>query len=550
MSALDKQHYVKRWGALKLERASWFDHWQEISRFLLPRNGRFLISESSDGGKKHNNILDSTGTKALRVLGAGLMAGITSPARPWFRLTTADPDLADHHAVKDWLHEVTNRMRFVISQSNIYNALHGLYEELGAFGTACMLLMPDYDTVVRAVPFTIGEFAIDTDSAGRVNTVYRSFTMSVAQLIDEFGIDNVSKYVQGLYRNGTLDKRVEVVHAIEPRKYRDPNGKWNKDLPFASVYFEAKGSEKSVLREGGYKRLRVLAPRWSLVSGDIYGHSPGMEALGDLKQLQHQQRQKALAIDYMANPPVKAPAGTTVNRLPGGVTYYDSPATGPVVSNAFDVALDIRALLADIQDVRERIRQAFYADLFLMVSADDRSNVTAREIIERHEEKMLMLGPVLERLYDEILKPLIDIVFDDMLAAGLVPPPPKQLEGQDLEIELLSVLAQAQRAVGVQMVDRLIGTVATLANAKGDPSVWDKLDTDQIVDAYADMLGVDPSLIVADENVALLRKQRAELQAAQQQLEAAKAAAEVSSKMPEALLNTRPVDTEQLFQGY
>jgi hypothetical protein len=172
-------------------------------------------------------------------------------------------------------------------------------------------------------------------------------------------------------------------------------------------------------------------------------------------------------------------------------------------------------LLADIQDVRVRVKETFYEDLFMMIANDTRSNITAREIAERHEEKLIMLGPVLERLHNEMLSPLIDITFEKMIEAGIMPTPPQELQGVDLNVEFVSMLAQAQRAVGTGAVDRLLGTIGAMAQFK--PEVVDKLDADQLVDKYSDMLGVDPDLILADDKVAIIRQQRAQQQAAMQQ---------------------------------
>lgn len=140
---------LSRWGQLRNERESWMAHWKEISDYLLPRSGRFFVDDRNRGDKRHNNIYDSTGTRALRVLAAGMMAGMTSPARPWFRLTTSDPQLDESAAVKAWLADVTRLMQMVFAKSNTYRALHSMYEELGAFGTAGTIVLADFNSVIH-----------------------------------------------------------------------------------------------------------------------------------------------------------------------------------------------------------------------------------------------------------------------------------------------------------------------------------------------------------------------------------------------------------------
>jgi hypothetical protein len=542
-----------RWAALKQERSSWDPHWKEISEYLLPRSGRFMTSERNRGERRHNNILDSTGTRSLRILAAGLMAGMTSPARPWFRLATNDPALDESSAVKQWLADVQRIMLTVFSRSNTYRALHSVYEELGSFGTAANIVLPDYDRVIHNYQLTAGEYALACDFRGQVNTLYREFEMTVDSVVRQFGLDKVSSTTRNMYGSGQLDAWVKVMHLIEPRSERDMTRKDAKNMPFASLYLEPGASEGSFLRESGFLRFPALCPRWSVSGGDIYGSSPAMEALGDIKQLQHEQLRKAQGIDYKTKPPLQVPTSmksSMLDTLPGGISFVDSAGPNGGIRTAFEVGLDLSHLLNDIMDVRDRIGQSFYADLFLMMSNDTRSNITATEVAERHEEKLLMLGPVLERLQNELLDPLIEMTFDRMVTAGIVPPPPEELQGRELNVEFVSVLAQAQRAVATNSIDRYVSNLGMVAGFK--PDVLDKFDADKWADMYADMLGVDPELIVPGEQVAIMRQQRAEQQAAaqqaavmQQQADTAKTLSQANTEGSNAL-----TDITQAFTGY
>ena len=517
MAELSKRKLLlSRWGQLYNERSSWMAHWKEISDSLLPRSGRFFVEDRNKGGKRHNNIYDSTGTRALRILAAGMMAGMTSPARPWFRLTTSDPQLDESAAVKAWLADVTRLMQMVFSKSNTYRALHSMYEELGAFGTGSSIVLADFDSVIHHYPLTTGEFAMAADHRGQVNTLFREFQVTVGQMVREFGRSNCSPTVQSLFDQGNLETWVTITHAIEPRADREPGKRDDRNMAWKSVYFEHGGNEDQLLRESGFKEFPALCPRWATSGGDIYGNSPAMEALGDIKQLQHEQLRKAQGIDYKTKPPLQAPSSMKsrdVDTLPGGVSFVDAASPTGGIRTAFEVNIDLSHLLADIQDVRERIKGSFYADLFLMLANNTNTNMTATEVAERHEEKLLMLGPVLERLHNEILDPLIEMTFSRMVEANIVPPPPDELQGMELNVEFVSMLAQAQRAIATDSVDRFVGNLGAVAGIK--PEVLDKFDADRWADAYADMLGVDPELIVPGDKVALIRQSRAE--AAQQQ---------------------------------
>jgi hypothetical protein len=552
---IPKTDMLRRWTALQTERSSWIAHWRELSDYLLPRSTRFYKSDRNKGTKKHNAIFDSTASRSLRILSAGMMSGMTSPARPWFRLALPDEDLMDYAPVKSWLAETQGRMLNVFARSNTYLMLHACYEELGAFGTSASVIMDDYDALIHHYQSPVGEFALATDYRGNVNTIYREFEKTVSELVAEFGYDQCSRTTQALYNSGNLDAWVPIIHGIEPRSDRDARKADGKNKPWRSVYFEP-GREDAgdkVLRESGYDRFPGLAPRWHKMPGDVYGNSPGMEALGDIKQLQHEQLRKANAIDYQTKPPLQVPAGMKgrdLDYLPGGVTYVDAPGAQNAVSTLFNVQLDLQHLLFDIQDVRERIRGAFYADLFLMLASTVPGRMTATEVAERHEEKLLMLGPVLERLHNELLKPLIDETFTRMVQANLIPPPPEALQGVELDVEFVSMLAQAQRAIGVNGVDRFVGALGAVAQMR--PEVIDKIDVDKWADSYSDMLGVDPDIIVASENVAIIRQQRAQAQAQAQQMQAAQMQADAAAKLGTVKTDEKNAATDliNLFSGY
>lgn len=544
---------LSRWGQLTNERASWITHWREIGENLLPRSGRFLVTDRNKGDKKHNAIFDSTGTRALRVLASGMMAGMTSPARPWFRLTTSNPQIDESAAIKTWLSDVTRLMQMVFAKSNTYRSLHSMYEELGAFGTASSIVLADFDTVIHHSVLTAGEYALAANSRDKIDTLYRQFQMTVAQMVREFGRDNCSTMVQNLFDRGALEQWVTIMQAIEPRADRDLSKRDDRNMAWKSVYFEPGGSEDEILRESGFKEFPALCPRWAVVGGDIYGNSPAMEVLGDIKQLQHEQLRKAQGIDYKTRPPLQVPTSMKsrdVDTLPGGISFFDVAAPNGGIRPAFEVNIDLSHLLADIQDVRERIKGGFYADLFLMLATGTNPQMTATEVAERHEEKLLMLGPVLERMHNEILDPLIDMTFSRMVEAGIVPPPPEELQGIELNVEFVSMLAQAQRAIATNSVDRFVGNLGAIAQMK--PEVLDKLDADRWADAYADMLGIDPELIVPGDKVALIRQQRADASEAQQQAALLNQGADTAQKLGsiDTSKQNALTDVTRAFSGY
>jgi hypothetical protein len=516
----DLRKYVdRRLVGLRTDRWSYWQHWRQLSDFILPRRGRYLITpnQATRGDPVGSRIINETPIFALRTLAAGLMAGLTSPARPWFRLTLRDMDVSDNTPVRLWLDEVTKRILKVLSQSNAYNALHVIYEELGCFGTGCMLIENDYEDVIRCQTLTAGEYYLASSGRNQIDTLYREYVLAVGQIVERFGLENCSPTVQSLWKSSQLDKEVNVAQAIEPNDDRSPQIPGIKGRKYRSVIWEWGQSQNLVLELKGYHELPFCAPRWHVIGNDSYGRSPGMEALASSKTLQQLEKRTAQAIDKVLNPPMVADVSMKnepASLLPGGVTYISNmQASG--FKPAYQVPPDIRGAEEKIAKCEERINRAFFADLFLMISQLDTVR-TATEIVERKQEKMLMLGPFLERSQFELINPVIERTFAIMNRAGLIPPPPPEIGGNAFDIECVSTLADAQKSTATTGIERLVAFVGNLAAAK--PETLDNVDFDETVREYADLIGVTQKLIVAQQQRDATRKKR------QQAAQAAQAA--------------------------
>lgn len=523
------QRQRRRLAALKNDRQSYESHWRELSQNFQPRTGRFQIGEEKKGDKKHQYIINNATIRAANTLSSGLMAGLTSPARPWFRLSTPNPALAEYEPVKQWLYSVELKMRDLFSKSNLYNVLPSLYNELGVYGTAAALVLEDDEEVFRFMPITVGKYWMATNYKSVVDTLYREMVMTVRQVVQQFGFENCSARTQNMYRTNNRNANITIYHCIEPNEEFQDGAIGHQGMKFISTYWESTGESEKVLKISGFRDKPILAPRWDVLSEDVYGSSPGMNALGDSKQLQLQEKRKAQAIDKLVDPPMTAPTSLRnqrVSLLPGDVTYVDVSQGQQGYLPAYQIKPDIQGMLLDIEACADRINAAFYVDLFLMLAMSDRRQITAREIEERHEEKLLMLGPVLERLNDELLDPLIDRCFSilverskpfwDGLIDGepLIPPPPEEIQDQDLRVEYISVLAQAQKLVGISSVDRLVTFVTQLGAVPQWSGALDKLDAEQAVDEYADMLGTSPRMIRSDDMIEQMRMEREQQQQA------------------------------------
>lgn len=527
---------------LESERSSFISHWRDLGEHIFPRRPRFTTSENNKGDRKNQKIIDATATLAARTLRSGMMSGVTSPARPWFRLAVPSPQLMESGTVKDWLHTVSERMGSVFIKSNLYNVLPTIYGDIGVFGTAAMMIEEDIDEVVRFYSFPIGSYSISTDEKGRVNVFNREFRMTVRQVVSRFGqmdqngeIDwsNISLHVRSMWERGQTEQWIEICHTIKPNDEYDSKRLESKFKKFKSCYYEkgqatgtgsyftGQGDDDKVLREMGYDYFPVLVPRWETTGEDQYGtECPGMVALGDIKALQAMQKKKAQAIEKMVNPPLIGPTSMRSSRaslLPGDVTFADVREGQQGLRPIHELNPRINELVMDIQEYQNRIQRAFYEDLFLMLANSDRRQITAREIDERHEEKLLALGPVLEQLNQDLLDPLIDITFLIMERQGLIPEPPEEIQGEELRVEYISIMAQAQKLAGIASIERFAGFAqGTIAV---NPEVMDKIDFDQMIDVYGDRLSLQPGIIRPDDKVAQIRQGRADAQAKAQAVE-------------------------------
>lgn len=539
---------------LENERVSFLPHWRDLGDFILPRRPRFEITDTNQGDKRNQKIIDNTATLAAGTLRAGMMGGVTSPARPWFKLGTEQRDLDENVEVKRWLDEVTEIMSSSFLRSNLYNILPIVYGDLGVFGTAAMYIEEDFSgDVLRAASMPIGSYMIAKDEKGRVDTFYREFRMTVRQLVERFGKrddngnviwDNFTNHVKYLYEAEQMETWIDIAHVVMPNPDHDPDRLESKFKKYYASYYERGNigtgtsyiqsfEQDLYLEESGFDMFPVLAPRWETTGEDVYATScPGMTALGDIKQLQLGERRIMQAVEKTINPPMVGPTSlknSKVSILPGDTTYVDIQSMQGF-RPAHEVRFPINEMELKQQQVRERINRSFFADLFLMLANSDRRQITAREIEERHEEKLLALGPVLEQLNQDLLDPLIDLVFEFHLRQNLIPEPPEELQGLPLKVEYVSIMAQAQKLIGVSSLDRFLQSVGGIAQF--DPNVLHKLDTNQMVDEYAKILSAPPKAVRSDEEanarIAAQQQQQQAMQRAQMLEQGSKAAKNLS----------------------
>jgi hypothetical protein len=465
-------------------------------------------------GKANNRLYNSKAVRAHRTLMNGMSSGMSSPSQPWFKLALTDKDLAQHHEVRVWLDDVTALIYAFLAQTNIYNAMNFGYGELGWAGTECLLFTPHwrYGAVAHAL---------------RIDTVIRHVPMTVRQVHSQFGHDAMSKTARKLYDDGKYNSIIDVMHAIEPNLEREYGKIDRTNKPFRSIYWEA-ASDKSdgILAFEGFNRKIMATPRWNAVGQDIYSWGPGFEALPDARKLQLQELRFQQAQDYGVTPALQVPLGDMsrgANLVPRGITYTtsaDMSRAGPLWTVDPNM---VRFIGSDIMERTEpAVGEGFFEHLFMAIT--NMRGIQPRnveEIARRHEEQLSQLGPVVDRVQVEKLQVIVLQAFEILSNAGRLPPAPRAMQGAEVSLEFTSILAQAQKMIGLGAMERALGFIGNIAGIK--PEITDKLDADEAVDEYTNRLGVPARIIRSDQDVAAQRQARA--QAAQQEKMAAMAPA-------------------------
>lgn len=534
---------------MKQERESYDSHYRELQNFFLTRRGRWITdSTTARGNKRNQNLIDPTPRFAARTLGAGMHAGSTNPATPWMLLGTPDPEMMEVPRVAQWLYKLENLVRNIFERSNLYSVLPPIYSEGGVFGTAPMLMLEHPTKVIQFVPKTVGSYYLAKNADGVVDTLYCEYKMTTRQLVSTFGIDRVSSQVRDQYQRGNYNLYSDVLHTIEPNLTRQYGARDAKNMAWGSCYYETQAAMQMTtpMRESGFEDNPIAAFLWETTEiTDPYGSSCGMDALGCAKALQVQTKQKAKAVDKLVDPPMVGDPllkNQPSSLIPGDVTYagFTPNGSAPKFQPAYVIRPELQALVGDIQDTRQLTEVAMYTDLFFAITRADPRNASVPEIDARKEEQILALGPVLQNhatFARSIIDRTINIIVRNSLPVwdgrmnypanpdAFIEAPPEELSGVNLKVELIGALAQAFKSIAAGKIDRFSGFVGGLAAAQanaGQPvTAFDKFDADQSIDEYAMAIGVPPTVVRSDDDVAAIRDDRAKAQQAQQMAAAA-----------------------------
>ena len=500
---------LSRYERLEGQRQNWETHWQEVADYMQPRKAD-VTKKRARGDKRMEQVFDSSPIQAVELLAASLHGMLTNPSTPWFTLRFKDEDIDNEDEAKLWLEASTDAMYTAFNRSNFQQEIFELYHDLITFGTAAMFIEEDDDDIIKFSTRHINEVFIAENDKGRIDTIYRRFNISARAAIQKFG-ESVSSDVQGKATKNPYDE-VEILHAVYPRSEFNPNKKDKANMPFESVYMEYKnGNELSV---GGFKEFPFVVPRYLKASNEIYGRSPAMTALPDVKMLNEMCKTTIKAAQKQVDPPLLVPDDgflLPVRTVPGGLNFYRSGTRDRI--EPLNIGANNPLGLNMEQQRRDSIRAVFYVNQLMMQQGPQ---MTATEVIQRNEEKMRLLGPVLGRLQSELLKPLIDRVFAILLRNNMLPQAPEFLSGRDIEIEYVSPLAKAQKSTELQSIMRAVEILGSLANVA---PVFDYVNFDNLVKHLADIVGVPQKILKSQSQVNAERQQAQQQQQEMQQMQ-------------------------------
>ena len=505
-------------------RAPWEVMWRELSDYFLPRRYMWLMTqkEQRSASVRNVNLLDSTSILALRTLSTGMMNGITSPARPWFRLTR--PDLPDDDQMaydeKVWLEAAGKKMLYLMAQSNFYNAMGILYLEWPVFGTAAMSIYEDPELVFRCHNFAVGEFYIACDGNGNVIHLGREFQMTSEALVKEYGEENVTENIRADVREGGA--RLLNVHPVYHLCTAN-SGQVRKSARFIDIYWLATETG-SVLRQTPLDEWPNINPRWEVYADDNYGSSPCMDAIADVKQLQHMIKRRAQGLDKMVNPPMlynQMLANRPRSTLPGGETFFPGSELDQGGRPVYQINIPFQELNADIAATKAAIKEVLFNPLFTMIS--DLGTVrSATEIDARREEKLVLLGPVRDRFENEALTPAIQRIFSICRRRGLFGPEPPSMQGVELQVRYTSLLSDAQRAVGTVVIERYLQLLGNMAPIFQEDTLAVP-NPEEIIREYAESIGLPTKLQKSRGEVQALRDANAQKQSVMEAAQGAQA---------------------------
>ena len=511
IKALDAKKIKAKVQHLKSKRGVWMNHWQEITDYFLPRKNT-VLNHKSDGQKRTWQILDNTGIHSNELLAGALHGLLTNPDLPWFEYTTGNPALDQQDDVRKWLQETSRLTHNVLNNSNFQTEVHELYIDLPSIGTGCMMIEEDDEDIVRFSTKFIADYYIAENNKGEVDQVYREWHWEAHKIVAEFGIDKCNKEIMDAFEK-TPEKKFCIIHAVYPKTMVDPKAKDEQLMEYISHYIV----EDKDFDIGEYAEFPYVTPRWSKAAGEKYGRSPAMTALPEIKVLNKMNETMLIGAQKMVDPPLQLPDDGFILPIitkPGGLNYRRSGNPDDQIKPIFNFT-QVDFGYQAMADIRKRIKDAFYVDQLKL--GQDQKYMTATEVLQRTQESMRLLGPMLGRMQSEFLRPMIDRVFRILLDRKIIDKAtiPPSLQGRVIDVKYSSLIAKSQKVNEGQSILQVVQAAAPFLQI--NPQIGMNFDGDQIIRILAGIYGAPQEMLLDKKSVEQQRQAMAQAQQAQAQ---------------------------------
>ena len=535
-----------RYNSLKGSRGNWETHWEEIAERVLPRQVGFLGARA-DGEKKSQKIFDSRPQIALDRFAAVMDSMLTPRQSKWHNLRTTDESLNRQFAVQDWFYQVNNILHQMRNspKANFAGQNYERWISMGAFGTGSLFIDFAAGVGLRYRCINLRDTFFLENHQGIIDSVYRCFKHTARQAAQRWGEQNLPEKVRKALENPSRqNEQFEFLHVVAPRTDYDSGRADARGKPWASYYLSV--AEKMLLApEGGFTSFPYSIARYVTAPEEVYGRSPAMTALADIKMLNEMSKTDIRAVHKLVDPPILlhddgilGGGATTIRMQPGGLNPGGVNRNGQQMIQPFTTGARVDINEQKMEQRRVAIDDAFLVTLFQILV--DTPRMTATEALIRAQEKGMLLTPTMGRQQSEALGPQIERELDLLMFHRILPPMPPELveAGGDYEIVYdspMSRMARAEELVGVQRTMELLAPFAQI-----DPSVLDVFDRDALARLTAEVSGVPTPVLRSQEQVDAIRAQRAEQE---QEAMAIQAAQPIAGAMKDA------AQANQLLQG-
>jgi hypothetical protein len=501
---ISTEYLVKKFDSMFAEKANWTDHWEDVLRYVAPHKNR--IYNDTKGEKRGQRLYDSSAQHFVELLASALHSMLTNPSVEWFGFSTGVTKTDRKTNVRKYIKKLVTRVHDVLNNTNFQTEMHELYMDLASLGTGAMYIEKDDEDVLRFLTTPIFELCIRENHKGIVDTVARTIKMTPEQALEKYGEEAFGAKLDDVKRMKS-DQKIEILHMIEPRLVRDKEKKDKKNKAFASYHIWK--SEKIMLKEDGFDKNPWIIPRWTKLGNEVYGRSPAMKTLPDIKMLNSIMKSTLRGAQKAVDPPTIVQHDSVLGRMniaSGGITTVRHGVDKAVTTLGTGARADIGFEI--IERVRLTVKQGFFIDQ-LQLGGSDR--MTELEVNIRNDENLRLLSPILGRLHNEALEPMIGRILEVMMEDGAIPEDiPEELEDLSLKIFYRSQIAKAQKANEGQKISNYIGELVQLSTTLQKPEILDPIDFDELIKVKADLDAISPAIFKSNEEVEEKREADAE----------------------------------------